>query len=417
MSAVIQSRYKRTEIGEIPENWGVVRLGSVTQEGRHIRYGVVQPGKLTSNGCFMLRSQDYSKGWSDTDGMHRLSKQLEAQYKNAKLKAGDLVMTVVGAGIGQIEIIPDWLDGAILSRSTARIGIDSSKAEPAFVRYFLESPVAKRQILDCQKEGAQPVVSCPDLASFHIALPSKEEQINIANALTEADTLIRKLDQLIAKKRDIQYAAMQQLLTGQRRLPGLSGEWEVKRLGDVGDLISGGTPKTSNPEYWGGNIKWCTPTDITRSKGKYLSETERSISEAGLVDSGARLLPAGSLLICTRATIGELKIATAPICTNQGFKSLVCYDGISHEFMYYKLLTMKKDMVERAFGSTFLEISKANISEITLSVPPLAEQTAIATILSDMDTELAALEDRRDKNHQFKQGMMQELLTGRVRLA
>jgi type I restriction enzyme S subunit len=128
------------------------------------------------------------------------------------------------------------------------------------------------------------------------------------------------------------------------------------------------------------------------------------------------LLPVGSLLLCSRATIGEVRIAGREICTNQGFKSLVCKPGVSNEFLYYKLLTMKSQIVERAIGSTFLEISKKDTAALELSAPEHVEQTAIAEVLSDMDAELAALEQRRDKTRALKQGMMQELLTGRTRL-
>jgi type I restriction enzyme S subunit len=328
----------------------------------------------------------------------------------------DLIMTVVGAGIGQVVVAPDWLDGAIASRSTARIAIAEEKATPSFVRAFLESPSGKRQILDCQKEGAQPVVSCIDLGRFLIACPPLTEQRAIAEALNDADALLAGLDRLIAKKRDLKQAAMQQLLTGQTRLPGFDGEWEVKRLGDIAEIISGGTPRTGEATYWNGGIKWCTPTDITRQAGKYLADTERTISSAGLNNSGAVLLPVGALLLCSRATIGEVKIAAEPMCTNQGFKSLVCRPGTNNEFLYYKLLTMKQKMVERAFGSTFLEISTRNVSALEMIAPPINEQVAIAAVLSDMDAELAALEARRDKTRALKQGMMQELLTGRTRL-
>jgi len=256
----------------------------------------------------------------------------------------------------------------------------------------------------------------PVFKALKIALPPLPEQRAIAAALSDVDALLAGLDRLIAKKRDLKQAAMQQLLTGQTRLPGFSGEWEMKTLGELAEIISGGTPKTTEPSYWNGGIKWCTPTDITGCTDKYLLDTQRTISLLGLKSSGARLLPADSLLLCSRATIGELKIAGGEICTNQGFKSLVCKPEVSNEFLYYKLLTMKQQMIERAFGSTFLEISKANVASLEVPLPSLPEQTAIAAVLSDMDAELSLLAARRDKTRDLKQAMMQELLTGRIRL-
>lgn len=123
-----------------------------------------------------------------------------------------------------------------------------------------------------------------------------------------------------------------------------------------------------------------------------------------------------ALLLCTRATVGEIKIAAMPVCTNQGFKSLVCRGHVYNEYLYYQLLTMKSRMLAKASGSTFPELSKAETAALQLPVPSLDEQRAIAQVLSDMDAELAALEVRRDMTRQLKQGMMQALLTGRIRL-
>lgn len=408
--------YKQTEVGVIPEEWEVRKLEDLLEHSRSIRYGIVQPGGFDPRGCLMLRSQDYSKGWVDPDRMHRVTSLLETQYRNARIRSCDLIMTIVGAGIGQVEVAPSWLDGAILSRSTARITIDETQAARRFVAACLESPLSRRQILNCQKEGAQPVVSCRDLAKFRLPYPSPHEQRAIAGALGDVDALVGALESLIAKKRDLKQAAMQQLLTGKKRLPGFSREWKVKRLGELSEIISGGTPTTNEPDYWDGLIKWCTPTDITGCSGKYLVETERTISTEGLASCSAQLLPLGSLLLCSRATIGEVRIAGCEICTNQGFKSLVCKPGVSNEFLYYKLLTMKSQMVGRAIGSTFLEISKKETAALELRFPEQDEQTAVAEVLSDMDAEIAALEQRRNKTHALKQGMMQELLTGKTRL-
>jgi type I restriction enzyme S subunit len=193
-------------------------------------------------------------------------------------------------------------------------------------------------------------------------------------------------------------------------------DWEVKKLGDIAEIISGGTPKTNVPEYWNGSIKWCTPTDITKCSGKYLFETDRTISSKGLVNSSAKLLPIGTLLLCSRATIGEIRIAAVEISTNQGFKSLVCKSEVSNEFLYYKLLTMKSVMLEKAIGSTFLELAKKEVASLEIDLPPLPEQQAIARVLSDTDALINALDKLIAKKRDIKKAVMQELLTGKTRL-
>ena len=194
-------------------------------------------------------------------------------------------------------------------------------------------------------------------------------------------------------------------------------DWGACTIGAVADIRTGGTPSTGNSNYWNGDIPWCVPTDVTGTPGKYLSATERRISAAGLANSAASLLPAGALLLCTRATIGDVRIATVPICVNQGFKPLVCRNGIDNEFLYYVALTLKSQMLERASGSTFQEIGKSALSTIPLPVPPLAEQRAIAEALSDADRLLESLDALIAKKRTIKQAAMQQLLTGKTRLS
>ena len=184
----------------------------------------------------------------------------------------------------------------------------------------------------------------------------------------------------------------------------------------MADIWNGATPNTKVPAYWNGTIPFCTPTDITETTGKYLHATARNITTEGLANCPARLLPAGAILVCSRATIGEIRIAATSLCTNQGIKALVCGDSVSSEFFYYLLLTLKSKMVERATGSTFLEIGRQQIASIEAAFPPLVEQQAIAEALSDTDSLLLALEALLAKKRALKRAAMQRLLTGRTRL-
>lgn len=193
-------------------------------------------------------------------------------------------------------------------------------------------------------------------------------------------------------------------------------DWEIKYLSDFGKIQSGGTPSTTMAEYWGGNIAWCTPSDITSTPTKYINVTERTITEAGLNNSAATVMPAGSILLCTRATIGELKINSIPMATNQGFKNITVNNSGNAEFLYYLLQTKKSRMLDLAIGSTFLEISKTALSKILLQIPMRDEQNKIADALSDMDNLVVVLEKQIAKKKAIKQGTMQELLTGKRRL-
>ncbi|MGH8642061.1 MAG: restriction endonuclease subunit S, partial [Burkholderiales bacterium] len=189
-------------------------------------------------------------------------------------------------------------------------------------------------------------------------------------------------------------------------------------LGDVCDIKSGGTPSTTQAQFWDGDVPWCTPTDITGLRGrKYLIDTARTISAAGLQSSSAEVIPPRSLIMTSRATIGECAINLVAMTTNQGFKNIVPFAEIDVEFLYYLMTTQKAGLISLCGGSTFLEIGKRQLTAYKITLPKdRVEQAAIAAALSDMDAELAALEARRAKTHDLKQAMMQELLTGRTRL-
>ena len=405
--------YKQTQAGVIPNEWNLATVANLVEQTSPICYGVVQVGKHTESGVPIVAIKFVKEIASAP--LHRTAISLEKPYARSRLKGGDVLISIKGT-IGRVGIVPNGFEGNI-SRELARLRICNRTASPEYIAHQLEADATQERILRSVVGTTRLEFSIAALREFELPVPPNlAEQRAIAAALSDMDALLGALDRLIAKKRDLKQSAMQQLLTGQTRLPGFSGEWEIKRLGELAEIISGGTPKTGEPSYWNGSIKWCTPTDITSCSGKYLAKTEREISESGLLSCSAQLLPIGSLLLCSRATIGEIRIAACEICTNQGFKSLVCKPEVSNEFLYYKLLTMKSQMIERAIGSTFLEISKKDTAALVLSIPALPEQKAIAEVLSDMDAELAALEQRRDKTLALKQGMAQELLTGRTRL-
>lgn len=404
--------YKQTEVGAMPKEWDVLPLQAVCR--KPITYGIVQCGPDVREGIPYVRVSDMVAPQLNVERMLRTAPSIAARYSRSTLEDGDLVYALRGR-LGEVRQVTGAVIGANLTQGTARL----APGLPVLSSYLLWAMRTQEVLRQAETEAKGTTfreITLADLRRIKIAIPPRSEQIVVAAALGDVDALLDGLDRLIAKKRDLKQAAMQQILTGQVRLPGFSSEWTGVRLADVAEIVSGATPRTREAAFWNGGIKWCTPTDITSCHGKYLFSTERTISPLGLASCGARLLPAGALLLCSRATVGEVRIAGCEICTNQGFKALVCGPSVANEWVYYTLLTMRQQMLERAFGSTFLEISKANVAALELRLPLRAEQEAIAGILSDMDAELEALETRREKTRLLKQGMMQELLTGRIRL-
>ena len=410
----VKPGYKQTEVGVIPEEWHLPKLVELIDPTRGVRYGIVQPGKYDALGRYMVRGQDYSDGWVEPSALFRVSQQVEEPFKNARIRAGDILITIVGASTGRIAVTPDWLEGANLTQTTARLAFSPNAADSRYCAFILASWYGSRQVANYIKGGAQPGLNCGDIEKFLIPLPpTTDEQRAIAEALSDVDGLLGGLDRLIAKKRDLKQAAMQQLLTGQTRLPGFHGEWETKRLGNIARCFSGGTPPTEVAAYYDGDIPWIASGDLNK---EYITHVEGEISEAGLSNSAAQMIEANTLLIALYgATSGVTAISRIRAAINQAVLAIIPHQD-NTTFLYFKLRSLKDWLI-----STYTQGGQPNLSgeivkSISFPMPPLPEQIAIAEVLTEMDAELAALEQRREKTRALKQAMMQQLLTGRIRL-
>ncbi|WQX26272.1 restriction endonuclease subunit S [Helicobacter pylori] len=194
----------------------------------------------------------------------------------------------------------------------------------------------------------------------------------------------------------------------------LPSNWQRVRLGDVAEIIGGGTPSTQITSFWNGSINWFTPTEIGITK--YVYKSQRTITPLGLKKSSAKLLPIGTILLTSRASIGDCAILKEIATTNQGFQSLIPLEKINNEFLYYLILTLKNKLLELASGSTFLEVSLNKIKNLLIPLPPLNEQIAIANILSDVDHYLYSLDALILKKESVKKALSFELLSQRKRL-
>lgn len=194
--------------------------------------------------------------------------------------------------------------------------------------------------------------------------------------------------------------------------------WEVKKLGEVGKVVSGGTPSTANPNYWDGSISWITPADLSGYSSKQIEKGKKSITELGLQNSSAKLIPKGSVLFSSRAPIGYVVIAANEVCTNQGFKSVVPDPNTSSDYLYY-FLKASKDAAEKvASGTTFKEISLKNFSELKIPLPPLATQQRIVAkieeLFSQLDNGIAQLKTAQAQLKVYRQAVLKWAFEGRL---
>lgn len=411
---VVPSGFKRTEIGLLPADWEVKALGACLT-GRP-SYGINAPAVMYSDRLpAYIRITDISD-----EGKFKPDPAVSVRansVENYYLEEGDVVLARTGASVGKSYLYCESDGPLVFAGFLIRVRPNPGMLVPAFLSAYLRTSQYWNWVRLTSMRSGQPGINGAEFTQLPVPLPSPDEQRAIATALSDVDALLEELDRLIAKKRDIKQATMQQLLTGQTRLPEFEEEWVTVRLEDISDIRSGGTPSTTSPDLWNGGVAWCTPTDITSLQGrKYLTETERTISPKGLQVSSAEVIPPNSIIMTSRATIGECAINTIPMTTNQGFKNLIP-SKVDSEFLYYLMTTQKHRLIQLCAGSTFLEIGKSQLRRFEVTLPSdIKEQISIATVLSDMDAKIVALKQRRAKTAALKQAMMQELLTGRTRL-
>ena len=217
------------------------------------------------------------------------------------------------------------------------------------------------------------------LKRLKVRYPSKSEQEKISSLLSVLDERIETQIRIIEELKLFRDTLMFKLLSPRKN-------WEHVCIHDIAMVVGGGTPDTNVKDYWDGNIQWFTPSEI--GKEKYAIVSERTISQAGLDNSSAKLLPANTILLSTRATIGECSIAKKECCTNQGFQSLIA-TKVTPEFLYYLIQTKKRDLLSKASGSTFSEISANEVRKIHICIPTTAkEQEALVQPLSAYDEKI-----------------------------
>ncbi len=411
MSVELKAGYKQTVVGVIPEDWDVKPLWSLAEK---IMVGIASAAThaYRNRGIVMFRNQNIKPGYLDDSDILYIAEDYEEAFKNKRLKSGDLLTARTGYP-GTTSIVPARYDGA-QSFTTLITRPRKNAVDSGYLCCFINSEAGQLFFDQNQIGGGQKNVNAGSLKLLPVPLPATVvEQEAIAEALSDADALIESLNQLITKKRHLKHGAMQELLTGKRRLPGFSGEWEVKRLGSLGDFFSGGTPNTAIAEFYGGDISWITSSDCNSGR---VASVEGRLTKAGVENSATQWIKPGTVLVALYgATAGVVAISEIDATINQAVLA-INLNGGSPEFLFQKLAALKEWIIATFTQGGQPNLSGSIVKSIEIPMPAPAEQTAIASILSDMDTELAELESRLAKARQIKQGMMQELLTGRIRL-
>ena len=391
--------YKQTEVGVIPEEWAVRGLGDIAS--------------VAAGGTPSRKNTTYWNGyipWVTTSQIDFNAITKAEQFitdlglKNSAahvLRPGTLLLALYGQGKtrGKVGILGIQ---AATNQACASIEVFPT-VSGAYTFHYLASRY--EAIRSLSNSGSQDNLNGQIVKSIPIPLPpTKIEQEAIAEALSDADALIESLEQLIAKKRHLKQGAMQELLAGGKRLPGFTRGWAVKRLEEIAEIVMGQSPSSAHYNRKGNGL----PLIQGNADVSGRVTIQRIFTTA--ITKRARC---GDILMSVRAPVGEISRAVFDVCLGRG----VCAIRYPNDFLYHSLIREEPSWVKLSKGSTFDSVNSADVKAFEIPIPSdTDEQTAIAAVLSEMDAEIAALEAKLAKARQIKQGMMHNLLTGRIRL-
>ena len=383
-----ETKFKNTEIGMIPQDWDIKKLGDIFDIGNGRDYKHLNAGKIPVYGTGGLMT-----------------------YVNDYLYDGE---TVCIGRKGTINA-PQYHSGKIWTVDTLFYTYNFRETDVRFLYYLT-------QIIDWNAYNTAtgvPSLTSQNILNILVSLPPLNEQHRIASALTSIDNLISSLDKLIEKKKNIKQGAMQQLLTGETRLKGFNEPWVKRKLGDNATIQRGGSPRpieaylTTNRD----GINWIKIGDV-RPNDKFIRHTAEKIIPEGV--SHSRQVYKGDFILSNSMSFGRPYILDIDGCIHDGWLVIKDYSNTyCMDFLYYILSSnaVFDQYIAMAAGSSVKNLNKEKVANVMLFAPQsLAEQQAIATILTKMDDEITALEAKKAKYEAIKQGMMQQLLTGKIRL-
>ena len=401
-SAVIPPGHNWTEVGVLPNDWSVRSLRSCLLSAPS--YGINEAAVLFDDNLpTYLRITDISE-----EGQFRPSPRVSVKHPNGPtffLKEGDLVLARTGASVGKSYLYNPKDGPLIFAGFLIRISPNPEKLQSTFLAYCLQSKYYWNWVATMSIRSGQPGINGKEYGGLQLPLPSLPEQRAIAEALSDVDGLLNALDALIAKKRAIKQAVMQQLLTGKTRLPGFSGAWETKRLGEIADCLDNVRVPLNETQRASmqGSYPYCGANGVLDYVNDYVLDDDVVLiaEDGGYFDE-----------FLTRPIAYRM---SGKIWVNNHAHILKAKSDYDQGFLYYSLV--HKNIMPYLSGGTRAKLNKFEMYKIEINVPnDINEQRTSATVLSDMDAEITVLAQRRDKTRTIKQGMMQQLLTGRVRL-
>lgn len=410
---MVKKGYKQTEIGVIPEKWAVSTIGAIADVKTGPFGSALHAEDYVQDGTPIITVEHLGETGLTHQNLPKVSEKDRHRLFAYSMHEGDIVFSRVGS-VDRNAYVTAIENGWLFSGRILRLRAKNEKLSTQYLGYYFKSEDTKERIRNVAVGQTMPSLNTKLMNAFKVVLPTIEEQKDIAALLSNMDTLISALEKQISKKKAIKQGAMQELLTGKRRLPGFAGEWEKTVLGTVSSFYTGGTPSKKREDWWNGDIPWISSSDLTEDAITSVN-INRYISKDAVEHSATRICPKDAVLVVSRVGVGKVAVAPCELCTSQDFTTIVPHRHNPH-FLAYMLIPVMKELAMQAQGTSIKGVTVEDIQKIIMLTPTIDEQNQIVDILANMDSEIEALEQKLEKYSQVKQGMMQQLLTGKIRL-
>ena len=406
-----QSNNPHIRFQNYEDEWDVEKLKNIFGTIRNAFVGTATP-YYVEKGNFYLESNNVKNGKINYNSQIFINDEFYEKQKDKWLKTNDIVMVQSGH-VGHTAVIPEELNN---TAAHALIVFTDYKeeVEPHFLNYQFQSN-GKRKELDLISTGNTiKHILASEMKNFKMDFPTVDEQSAIGSLFHTLDDLLASYKDNLANYQSLKATMLSKMFPKARqtvpeiRLDGFEGEWEEKKLGEIVDIIGGGTPDTNVKEYWNGEINWFSPTEVGNSI--YLDTSEKRISELGLQKSSAKILPANkTILFTSRAGIGSVGIITKDSTTNQGFQSLVTKQGIDIYFLFSYSREITRYALKHSAGSTFLEISGKELGKMDIIIPTYEEQQAIGAYFSNLDNLINSHQEKITQLETLKKKLLQDM--------
>ncbi len=419
-SPAVPLGYKQTDLGVIPGHWHIRQLADICMPQGIVRGpfgGTLKKDTFVTSG-FKVYEQQNAIYKSSGIGSYFVDRFKYAEMHRFSVSPGDFIISCSGT-IGRIFQIPPDAPQGVINQALLKLTTDD---EVVYDRYFyilFEWDKFQIRIIDSTQGGAMKnLVGMDVFRTITVVLPPLSEQRAIAEALSDVDGLLNALEALIAKKRAIKQATLQQLLTGKTRLPGFSGEWETKQLGGIASFFKGSGLSKADLSL-DGKRRCIHYGELFTTYGECISEVLHGTDRSGTFFPSLAndvLMPGSDVTPNGLATASCLSIPDV-ILGGDILVIRVPVDILNGIFLAYAIKLNRNQVMQLVSGTTVFHLYGRDMANFSFAMPSIQEQNAIVDIFSDMDAEITALEQRRDKTRAIKQGMMQQLLTGWVRLS